>query len=243
MNAESPVSPTDASRLEKAFEALLTYDRGSGRAALLPIDSAVQSCLGDPSARKDLENRLARALSTCHSVVAREYALAKLALIGSESSVPQIAEFLADPELSTPARNALEAMPRARAGQALRDSLRHLRGTLKAGVLNSLGNRRDAAGLRPLVAALRDPDAEVAAAAAAALGNLGTPRAGKALRAFYPQASEPVRLKTADAALTCAERLRSDGKPKDSLALYEMLAAADGPGWVKAAAIRGRDGR
>jgi hypothetical protein len=225
--------------VDKAFEALNTYDCGSARASLVPVDDAVRSSLGDAAARQGLERRLAAALATKASPVAKEYVCAKLGLMGAAGAVPALAALLSEPALSHAARSALEAMPCPEAVEALRNSLPKLGGLLKVGVINSLGARQDARSVPALAALLKDADTQVAAAAAAALGAVGTLEAAKALRAFQPKAPEAMRLVVADACLACAERLLANGKKAPAQAFYQALATAEQPKHIQLAAKRG----
>ncbi|MCW5554682.1 MAG: hypothetical protein KIS67_21295 [Verrucomicrobiae bacterium] len=236
-------SPTqtkpDAVALDAAFEALKTYDQGSSRGALMPIDEAVMASLESQSAQKELEQRLITALKKGGSAVAREYICSKLTMIVSEACVPALAAQLTAPEFATAARNALEAIPGAQATKALRDSLPGTEGPQKIGVINSLGARRDADGVRALTPLLKHDDVGVAGAAAAALGDIATTNAAKALREFQPQVPEGLRLRVADAILTCAERLLVAGKPADAQTLYRLLDSTAHPKHVQHAAARG----
>ncbi len=73
----------DQAAVNKAFEALKTYDWGKDYSALKPIDEAVVATHGDAAARKDLETRLAAVLKTCVSRDAKDYVCRKLTVIGS----------------------------------------------------------------------------------------------------------------------------------------------------------------
>ena len=75
-----------------------------------------------------------------------------------------------------------------------------------------MGVRRDAESTSALAALLGDKDQEVAGAAAAASGSIGTPESAKALGNFQTESPQSLRLPAADAYLTCAERLLADGK-------------------------------
>jgi HEAT repeat protein len=232
-------APTPAA-LAQALEALKTYDRGSGRAALLPLDAAVAAASRNPSpARQQLERQLAATLQAGGSAVAREYLCSKLALIGSAPSAAALAALLDDPLLATAARNALEALPPAAAAHALRQRLPHLRSLAKVGAVNSLGHLGDAASAGLLTGLLKDAEEEVAAAAAAALGGIGSVQAGEALRDFYPKAPEALRLGTADALLYCAERLLAANQRAQAQALYQVLARATPAAHLRDAAQRG----
>ncbi len=227
--------------VQEAFTALSSYDRGSPRAALLPIDDAVAQSKTSQRAREELEHRLIAALS-CGSEVAREYACVKLATIGGEASIPGLSALLAHPRLATCARTALEGIPSAQASKALRYALSKLEGLAKIGVIISLGVRRDPDAARALTALLRNPDPVVQSAAAAALGEIGTDKSAKALRAFLPKASQPIRQQVGDACLVCAERLLGQNRRSDAASLYSALADSSPPRHILEAAKRGLAG-
>ena len=158
-------------QLDKAFEALKTYDWGMDPNVLQPIDEAIVSTHGDAAARKDLETRLAAVLKTEASRAAKDVVCRALKTIGTAASVPALAALLADEKLSHMARYALERIPAPEAGQALRTALPKVTGKLKIGMISSLGVRGEEASLAPLQALLADSDAAVAQAAAHALGD------------------------------------------------------------------------
>ena len=133
--------------LDQAFEALKTYDWGTDRKALNPIDEAVVATQDDAAARKELETRLAAVLKTDVSRDAKDFVCRKLMVIGTAASVPALAALLPEKEHSHMARYALERIPAAEAAQALRDALPKLSGELKVGVIGSLGVRGDAASV------------------------------------------------------------------------------------------------
>jgi len=236
--AIAPSKPETAA-LCAAFAALKTYDQGSSRAGLLPIDEAVVAALDDKTARRELERHLVTALKHGGSVAAREYVCSKLALVGSRFCVPTLAALLNAPEFAMPARSALEVIPDRHAAQALRESLRTLQGADKIGVINSLGARRDAPSVRALSVLPNDADPAIAGAAAAALGDIGSPRAAKALRGFQPKATESLRQRVTDACLLCAEHLLAAGKKADAEMLYRSFSTTVQPKHVQLAVARG----
>ena len=77
----------------------------------------------------------------------------KLVIYGTEQCVPALAPLLADDELSSWARTALEAIPGPAADAALRDASSKLKGRLLVGVINSIGVR----GLPPDVSGRARP--------------------------------------------------------------------------------------
>ena len=114
-----------------------------------------------------------------------------LAVFGSKDAVPAIAPYLADEELSSWARIALEAIPDPACDEALREAEGTLKGRLLIGVINSLGVRRDARAVGALAKRLGNADEAVAAAAAASLGRIGGEAATQALEKALAGARAP----------------------------------------------------
>jgi hypothetical protein len=170
------------------------------------------------------------------SVYAKAKACQQLAVVGDKSAVPALAALLADPQLAHYARFGLEPLTDPSADDALRDALRKLKGNLLAGVINSIGHRRDARAAGALGRLLYDADSEVSQAAAAALGRIGGPQAARTLQESLSRAKPPVLSAVAMAGLVCAEGLLKQGQRKQALALFEALTRADPP--VRDAATR-----
>lgn len=163
----------------------------------------------------------------------------KLAVHGSGDAVPDLAKLLANDRLASWARIPLEAIPDRACDAALREAVGSLSGRLLVGVINSLGVRRDGEATNLLVKRLSDPDAEVAAAAAAALGSIATPAAAVALRQAVASGPAAGRPAAAEAAVVCAERLAASGKAADAIALYDLVREADVPVQRRVEATRG----
>ena len=231
----------DKAAIDKAFEALKTFDWGVDRNEFHklfdPIEDAVPATHGDVAARKELETRLAAVLPSGASRAAKDYVGRKLAIIGTAESVPALAALLPDKDLSHMARYALERIPAAEAAKALRDALAKTDGAEKAGVIGSLGTRRDAESIADLAALVGDSDARIALAAATALGDIGTVESAKALQDAKP-ASTLVKARVADARLTAGERLLAAGDKAGALAVYKSLITSKAKN-VRLAATRG----
>ena len=80
--------------LDKAFEALKTFEWGQDRNLVKPIDDAVVASHGDAAARKDLETRLVAELAGNAPRAAKDFVCRKLRLIGTAQSVPALAGLL-----------------------------------------------------------------------------------------------------------------------------------------------------
>ncbi len=153
----------------------------------------------------------------------------KLAIHGSSAAVADLAPLLQDPQLASWARIALEAIPGPDAANALREATASLQGKLLIGVLNSLGVRRDAQAVELLTTHLASRDDDVAAAAAVALGQVGSGAAIASLKAALDTANQPVRSAVAEGLVVCAEQLAGGGDLSQAVALYDQVRQAEVP--------------
>jgi len=229
-------SERDTAACDAAFAALKTYDAGSARAALLPIDQAVAAVTDSHPACTQLEKRLLSALEAGGSAVAREYICSKLTLLGSVSAVPALVAQLDDARVSTAARTALDAIPDKAVSKALGKKLPAARGLAKIGIINSLAARRDPGAASALADCLGDADPQVAVSAAAALGEIGTAKAARILRQRFLRTPESLRRNLADALLVCAERLRAQNRRSEASALLKLLLTPGQPAYIQQAA-------
>jgi HEAT repeat protein len=162
-----------------------------------------------------------------------------LAVHGSKNAVPALAKLLPDKELTSWARIALEVIPGPEADAALRNAMGKLEGRTLVGVINSIGVRRDAAAVDGLAGRLADADAQVASAAAVALGRIGSEAAIATLEKSLAGASDTVRSAVAEGLILAAEQLLDNGKTDASAKLYDKVRTADVPKQRVVEAIRG----
>lgn len=223
--------------LDQSFDALKTFDWGSDPKVLSPIDEQIVTTSGDAAARRELEDRLLDILHDDIPRAAKDYVFRRLRAIGTAASAAPLAAMLHDEEYAHLARYALESNPTSEAGTALRNALPKLSGTLKVGVISSLGVRQDDAATTQLAQLLSDADDGVAIAAAHALGAIRSPAATKALNSADPtDAAKPASM---DAAFACAEELLANGNKIGALAVYKRLAKGNPPKHIRLAATRG----
>jgi HEAT repeat protein len=188
---------------------------------------------------QDAREREAKALGVLKSDAQQKDkmdACKELTRIGSGSSVPVLAPLLADEKYSHMARYALEMIPDPSADAALREALGKVKGKLLAGVIGSIGVRKDAKAVDALAKLLKDPDPVTAEAAARALGKIGNPAAAKAVGDALTGVPEASRLNFCEGLLRCAEAL-----PKgEAQAIYDRLRGLkDAPKQVRTAGMRG----
>ena len=153
----------------------------------------------------------------------------QLAVCGTKAAVPALAALLPDVKLASWARIALEAIPDPSVDEALYDAMHKLSGKLLVGVINSIGVRRYAKAVDTLAQKLNDTDAEVACAAAAALGRIGGEQAAKILEQTVASAPPAVRSVAAEGCILCAERSLAAGKADEAIRVYDLIRKAGVP--------------
>ncbi len=223
--------------LADAFLALKKFDWGTDLSALDPIEEAVVASHGNAAAGRDLESRLIAALNENLSRDAHDYVCRKLAVVGTAAAVPGLAAMLTRKDQSHMARYALERINAAEAADALRDALGRVAGSLKVGVISSLGARSDRAAVPLLSELLGDGDPNVARAAALALGRIETVESASALKTAHQRGTGNQEA-VIDALLSCAEALLSSNKPV-ARSIYESLSGRKQNRLVRLAATRG----
>lgn len=183
----------------------------------------------DPAASAAKERELLAVLKSDAPESEKALTCKHLAIYGSSESVPELAKLLSNERLHSWARTALEAIPGKAADEALRAASDSLQGRLLVGTINSIGVRRDAGAVERLTKRLDDADADVASAAAVALGRVGDAAATKALRSALPGASAKTRSAVAEGCILCAERHAAEGRAAEAAAIYDEVRKAEVP--------------
>jgi HEAT repeat protein len=161
----------------------------------------------------------------------------RLAVIGTKDAVPALAALLGDQHLSHYARFGLVPIPDPSVDDALRGALKTTKGELLAGVVDSIGQRKDAEAVPALTKMIYGIDIELARAAAASLGRIGGKGAVAALQTGLVKTKGPVRNAVAAACLVCADEMMARGDRKAALDLLATLTRPDIPKSVRLAAM------
>ncbi|MCY3020809.1 MAG: HEAT repeat domain-containing protein, partial [Planctomycetota bacterium] len=222
------------------FAKAAAYKVGETRQWILEVERCVREAGGRPAERKAVEQRLLGMLGNAQATKdAKAFACEQLSLIGSAAAVPALSALLADEALHHAVRMALERIQNDAAGAALRDALGKLDGKLLIGVINSLGERRDAQAAAGLAKLAAGANPETREAAIWALGRIGGPDAAKALVAVEKALPPAAAGVWTDACVSCADSLLQAGAKADAVELYVLLAAPARPSHVRLAALRG----
>jgi HEAT repeat protein len=188
---------------------------------------------------KEREAKLIAVLQSDAPPAEKAITCKRLSVYGSSAAVPALAPLLLDKELSSWARTALEVIPGPAADEALRDAMGKAQGRLLIGVINSIAVRRDAQAVNGLVAKLEDSDADVASAAAVALGRIGGDPAAQTLEQSLAEVPAVVRPAVAEGCILCAEKSLAEGKSAEAVKLYDTIRRASLPKQKLLEATRG----
>jgi len=230
---------TDMAALEELLEKVKTYDWGQSRLALTEVSDIIKKAHSSPVELQRIEKSLLGVLTSDSTRAGKQYVCRELSIIGTGQSVSVLANMLTDEETSDMARYALERIPGTAVDEALRSALRSANGKPKIGIINSLGQRRDRRAVRALSRLVGNQDQAVAAAAAAALGQIADARATKALAEAKDNATGKLQMVVLDSYLRCADQLVADGNKAEALGIYKELQKPEMPKPIRTAALTG----
>lgn len=193
---------------------------------VLAVGAAQWTVAADAPASPGREQELIGILKSGAPPAEKALACKRLAIYGGKDAPAALAPFLADEQLASWARIGIEANPDPSACEVLREAASKLHGKLLIGVINSLGVRRDGKAVELLAGKLGEGDADVASAAAAALGRIGGDAAAKVLEPRLAGGPDAVRSAVAEGCILCAEDFLAAGKAADAVRLYDAVRGA-----------------
>lgn len=229
----------DLQTLDSLLTQIKTYDYGQSRENLTKITDIIREVGTSPDALLQIEKRLDDFVRSDATFAARQFACRKLSLIGTVESVDALAPMLTDEKYSDMARYALERIPGSAVDEALRDALPKAPGKAKVGIINTLAVRGDKKAVPQIAKLIDDSDQMVAAAAVAALGQIGDAAAAGTLKKAVAGTTGALRNHVLDAYLKCADRIAGDGKKTEAFAIYQKIYTSEKPVPIRAAALRG----
>ncbi len=142
---------------------------------------------------------------------------------------PPIASLLADEKLHDYARDGLERINDPAASKALLDSLKTLEGSLRTGVIITLGDLGDAAAVPALAEIAKEGggDKHATAAALSSLGKIATQESAKAILTTLASGDDNAKNAASHAALTAAQKMEKAGQKDAAAKLRKAVAEAE----------------
>lgn len=160
-----------------------------------------------------------------------------LGRVGTAKAVPMLADLLADEKLHDYARDGLERIQDPAAAKALVAALKTLEGSLRTGVIITLGDRGETSAVPALAEiAKKGMGPHATAAALSSLAKISTDDAAKAILSVLAEGSAEAKVAAGHAALMAAQRMDKDGRKDAAGKLRGAVAGADVPANLKEAA-------
>ncbi|MBN2211508.1 MAG: ThuA domain-containing protein [Sedimentisphaerales bacterium] len=223
--------------LDVLIEKLKEHDWDKSPAPLYQLNELINTHAAIPAAADIIENKLLDTLNAKPSPAAQDYICRKLAVIGSEKSIPILAKLLTDPPTTNPARYALENIPGPEVDNVLLTQLEQTNDPeIQTGVITTLGVRRVESAVGRLAVLAENPSTEIAAAAIQALGYIGGDSASKTLLNIK---SESLQNRVQDALLSCAQSFTANGQNSKAENIYRKLYNTDNDDVIQAGALMG----
>ncbi len=203
--------------------------------SLLPALLAI-TVAGPVTAAEKPEAAALAVLASSADLHEKARACQELGFYGGPGAVSALAALLDKENLSDYARSGLEGIRDPAAGAALRKALPRLAGRHLAGVVNSLGVRREKAAVSDLRMLALDAKRGVGAEAVASLGMIGTTEAAKVLQQVLASGPAELKVPAAHAALVATEWLAKEGNAAAARSLLDAVVKAVPTGPVALAA-------
>lgn len=227
---------------DKLLRELAAYTPGNSLETLIMLEELARSRMGAGEPLDDLEaGYLALLKSADATPASKSFACKQLSLFGGPAAVPVLAALLRNGDTAPMARYALQRIPGNESLRALRNALPAAKAEQRAGILNSLGVRRDKQGMQIIAAYVHDGDERVASAAIEALASLGTPRAADLLLAVAEMKEGALKQRARDGYLRCGFALVEGGQKKKAAGIFRTASRRfKEDAGLRAAALRGR---
>ncbi|MDD4871736.1 MAG: HEAT repeat domain-containing protein [Kiritimatiellae bacterium] len=215
--------PLYAADLSQLIADAAKYESGQSVEPLQKIEQLIRDSVGKSDLQAELETAMIKLLTSNSTFEARRFACQQLAVIGTDASLPVLAELLKNEETAGIACLALSCQRLPKAVEILSNTLTAVRGRSRIQLIIALGNHRDMQSVRLLTEMVRDTDTDVACAAIIALSKIADKSSCESIAALRKEAKPAIAWAVIDASLRVAEKLVADGDRKEALAIYMDL--------------------
>ena len=206
------------------------YESGQSVEPLRKFEELVRDSARKPALRADLEAAMIKLLAPAATFEARRFACQQLAVIGSDASLPALAELLKNEETAGIACLALGSRRSPQIAEVLRNALPAARGRARLQIISALGHQQDQRAVKKLAELAQDSDPALASAAILALGKIGGDEAHGVIAALRKENRPAVAFAVAEATLRVAEQT-------GSVTLYEEMLAPSQPAHIRRGAF------
>lgn len=227
---------TDAG-LQKLVADAAKYESGQNAEPIQKIEQLLRDALGKPALQAELEAAMVKLLAPTSTFEARRFACQILAVVGTDASLPALAELLKNDDTAGIACLALSTRRSPKVNETLRNALASARGRRQLQIVGALGNHQDPDSVKTLASLARDADAAVAETAIIALSKIGTAAAHEAIRTLGKDTKPAHAWAVTEATQRMAEQLAAAGDRKAASAVYTELLDSKSPLNVRRGAL------
>ena len=229
-----------AADIDSVLNKIASYDYGDSREDLTNLSDMLRQASGDALKLAEYEKAMLAVLGAKGTTfAAKQFICKEISIMGTEQSVPTLAKLLQKEETADIARYALERIPGDKVDATLLMAMKKTKGIVKVGVINTIGERKIKAATKDLGKLLKNKDEQIAMAAAAALGKIGTDESATLLGAALLKTTGKVRDVAVDAYLKNADVFLKSGEKLKAEAIYEPLFTSGESTPTRSAALTG----
>jgi HEAT repeat protein len=225
-------------KLTEILKDIADYDYSS-RSWLVDLRDVMREIYSSPDLKEEAEKKMIGFLKSDASVAGKQVICQELEGFATKISIPVLLDLLEEPVTAEMALNALEMIPDESVDKALRNVLKKTNDWLKPGVIQTIGNRRDARAIKLLEKLAGQPDPLVKGSAVEALGEIGGEKALKAIGKIFDASEPPEKWEIAESYLRAADPLFSSGDLEPSFKIYREIYEVNPPVGLQIAALQG----
>ena len=228
--------------IKSVADQVALYEQGKSRKPLIELAELVSRSYDSAEMRRSIADAMAGVAVGKGTFEGRKIACEQLSIIGDGSHVEVLTKLLDDEKTADIAIFAMQRINDNKASEALLSALDTATGRTKAAVVNALAERGDNQALPKLAELIYDKDEQIAAAAIAAIGDINTARSAEVLKAAMGKVSGGLKGDVADAMISIADDLVTNGSEtnkSEAAKMYADIYNSSMPAHITAAALRG----
>jgi HEAT repeat protein len=226
-------------KAENLLSKIKQYEFGQSRESLTEFAELIRNAIDSRQDKQILEKTMLGLLNSGATFAGKQFICKELSIIGTEKAVPTLEPMLTNKNTSDIARYALERIPGKKVDDVLRISLNKTKGTVRIGIINTIGERRDNKAVEVLGKFMFKSDNTTAIAAAAALGKIADDASIEILTKAKEKTKGAVKATVLDSYLKCADKLAMNGETERASTIYKELFDQNYELPIRSAALRG----
>ncbi len=224
--------------IDRMLADLAGYKYQDSRETLAEVDSFTNLFAHNTEMLAHLEQKFIDYLNSDATLDSKQFICKKLALIGTKASVKTLGKMLTKQETSDMALMAIEQIDDPSVDELLVRSVKKTSGNIQAGIINTIGKRKDAKAVKVLSRLVNSNDAQVQASAITALGKIADSKALGVLEKNVGALTGGAQMLAYDSYLKCVDKIAKTEISK-AFGLYEKIYNSDAPSTARVVALNG----